>query len=230
MSDSSTKTGNVRNCPNCRIRMSSKDLDSHVICVACRGKNCNSTDRCDFCKDWTDDRMSKYLKHQATLQRKRESKRRMKETPVDFAVLCTGGSGSGAPLSEDGGVIPDVDIETSASSLQRVEVHDMVATSIAELGSQLDSRLDKSLETKFNMFSENVMDFFKKQLEPLTPSFPAPQNASVQLTPVMGRPEPPRPNPPTVSHNQEGASSGTAHSGIDIPPPQCGLRGDVSKD
>ena len=67
--------------------MSSLDLDSHVICVGCRGKDCNLNERCDFCMAWSDERMSRYLKHQGTLKRKRESKKRMKETPVDFATL-----------------------------------------------------------------------------------------------------------------------------------------------
>ena len=200
--------------------MSSLDLDSHIICVACRGKNCNMSDRCDFCCEWSDERMSKYMKHQGTLQRKRESKKRMKEAPVDFAVLCTGGSGSGAHLSEDGDVIPDaLDIATSASSQQREDVHDLVATSVAELGSQLDARLDSSLQSKFSLFSSNVLEFLNKKFDDVTHSLTAPQSVSVQQTPVMGRLEPPRSNPPTVSQNQEGANAGTAHSGIDTSPP-----------
>ena len=91
--------------------------------------------------------MTKYLKHQSTLQRKRESKKRMKETPVDFATLCTGVSGSGAPPSEGGDAIPDVDIATSASSQDREQIVDLVATSVSELGSTLNSELNSSLQS-----------------------------------------------------------------------------------
>ena len=94
--------------------------------------------------------MVKYLKHQSSLKRKRESKKRSKETPVDFVTLCTGASGSGAPPSECGDVNPDVEIATSASSQDRAQIMDMVATSVSELGSNLNTELNSSLQDKFS--------------------------------------------------------------------------------
>ena len=72
--------------------MSSHDLDSHVICTARRGKNCNMNDRCDMCVSWSNDKMSAYVKHQSSLERKRNSKKRAREGREVDPVLsvCTG--------------------------------------------------------------------------------------------------------------------------------------------
>ena len=101
MSDSSSSAKKpVRNCPNCSIRMSSIDFDSHIICSNCRGKSCSIEDRCDFCLDWSNDKMKAYMKHQASLERKRKSKKKAKGPNVpDFVNLCTRGQDTGGSLS-----------------------------------------------------------------------------------------------------------------------------------
>ena len=106
MSDTSTaskKSASVRTCSECRVRMSSIDIDPHILCISCRGKKCGVDDRCPVCEGWSDERMTAYTKHQASLERKRLSKKRVKESKeYDFALACTGGEGRELPLSEDG--------------------------------------------------------------------------------------------------------------------------------
>ena len=129
----------------------------------------------------------------------------MKESPCDFATLCTGVSGSGVHLSEDCDANPDVlDIANSASSQNREYVQVLVATSVSELGAELESKLDSPLQLSLTCLVNNVLDFLDRKFVSLTHSFTAPQNVSVQQTPVMSRSEQPRSIPPTVSHNQGG--------------------------
>ena len=42
-----------RNCSTCKTRMSSLLHDSHLICVACRGRDCNLDNRCVECEGWS---------------------------------------------------------------------------------------------------------------------------------------------------------------------------------
>ena len=121
MSDSSSSTPKkaavVRTCAGCRIRMSSYDLDSHTVCTNCRGKVCNYSDRCETCTEWPDEKMNAYLKHRSSLERKRLSKKRIKEAKdFDFATVCTGVQGSEGVLSDEGGSRDNV-LEDSASSV-----------------------------------------------------------------------------------------------------------------
>ena len=81
--------------------MSSIDFDSHTICSSCRGKSCNLNDRCDVCVSWSDDKMNAYMKHQASLERKRVAKKRARESRDNdpFLSSCTVG-GNDLVLSE----------------------------------------------------------------------------------------------------------------------------------
>ena len=132
-SSTSKKAGTVRSCPNCRIRMSSHDFDNHVICTACRGKNCNITDRCDMCKSWSLDKMTAYVKHQSSLERKRVSKKRARESrEVDpFLSACTGVGRSDLFLSGDivaqGG--NDDSVSSAATSATKEELSQVVVAS-----------------------------------------------------------------------------------------------------
>ena len=66
-----------RVCP-CGMRMASVKYDPHLRCSNCIGKQCAFNDRCETCHEWSDDTMNLYLRHQAKLQSKRESKRKRK--------------------------------------------------------------------------------------------------------------------------------------------------------
>ena len=63
-----------RNCSTCKTRMSSLLHDSHLICVACRGRDCNMDIRCVECEGWSEEVMLKYVKYRKSLDSKSKSK------------------------------------------------------------------------------------------------------------------------------------------------------------
>ena len=56
-----------------------------------------------MCKSWSHDKMTAYVKHQASLQRKRLSKKRVREGKEGdpFLSVCTGVGGGDLVLSGD---------------------------------------------------------------------------------------------------------------------------------
>ena len=65
MSEPSTLKKSVRTCAtmNCKNRMSNLDLDPLLICVSYRGgRPCKMDEKREICVDWSDERMSAYLK------------------------------------------------------------------------------------------------------------------------------------------------------------------------
>ena len=48
--------------------------DTHTLCSHCREVNCNMTDRCDECREWSSDTMTTYLSYKCTLASKRSKK------------------------------------------------------------------------------------------------------------------------------------------------------------
>ena len=46
-----------RNCSTCKTRMSSLMHDSHLMCVACRGHDCNKDNCCVECEGWSEEVM-----------------------------------------------------------------------------------------------------------------------------------------------------------------------------
>ena len=205
MSDSSStskKAGTVRSCPNCRIRMSSHDVDNHVICTSCRGKNCNVTDRCDVCKSWSLEKMNAYVKHQSSLERKRLSKKRAregKEVEVDpFLSVCTGVQGS--DLGVAGDVVAIGDNDGSESSAATSATKQVMSGLVSELGSSLRSELDRNISARFQCMSDSLLEVLNRKFDslehsinPVTPNqfVSAPLPASVQPQSVEARPDPP---------------------------------------
>ena len=61
----------LRSCPRCHRRMSSLTHDTHTLCSHCREVNCNLTDRCDECREWSSDTMTTYMSYKCTLASKR---------------------------------------------------------------------------------------------------------------------------------------------------------------
>ena len=58
------------NCSTCKTRMSSLLYDSHLICVACRGRDCNRDNRCVECEGWSEEVMIKYVRYRKSLDSK----------------------------------------------------------------------------------------------------------------------------------------------------------------
>ena len=197
MSDSSSTASkkSVRNCPNCKSRMSGKEFDPHIICISCRGKDCDSDTRCDICIKWSDHQMAQYLKHQASLKRKRVSKEKakLKQHPVDLATLCTG--------------LPDVDVilpDDGASGDGAASVSSVAGSaSGVNLLTLLDDRVktvESNLDDKLHSFGVNFLDLMNQQfstlradfLEMINPSLTAPDQVRGQ--PLDKRPSDPDPD------------------------------------
>ena len=172
MSDTSTSTkkaGPVRSCPNCRIRMSSIDFDSHTICSSCRGKSCNLNDRCDMCVSWSDDKMNAYMKHQASLERKRVAKKRARESRDNdpFLSACTGVGGNDLVLSEEviASGMNDELTSSVATSATKQQVEQLVVTSVSELGSTLRSEINSDINYRFNALSTSFLEVLNRRFD-----------------------------------------------------------------
>ena len=94
----------LRSCPRCRHRMSSLKHDKHTVCTRCREVNCNLTDRCDECKDWSSKTMTTYLTYQRSLASKRS------KTPQPASVNQPAATGSSVgPSSVSSPTVDDSD-------------------------------------------------------------------------------------------------------------------------
>ena len=86
----------------CKARLARLSLDPHVLCVGCRGCECDLQTRCEVCDSWTESAMLDYLGHLAKLERKRAPKQpasqgaaasgsettaREREPPIDQTAL-----------------------------------------------------------------------------------------------------------------------------------------------
>ena len=152
----------ARTCNMCRTRMSTIDLDPHLICSACRGSNCNTSDRCNECVLWSDDKIATYVTHHKALERKRKSKE-TKKTVLD--AVCTG---PGSALSEEGvgdGVVDDSPSATGSASA--TEVYKLVDNKLAGFGRGLRADLDSDWGIKFKAFSESIISAMSNKIDSL---------------------------------------------------------------
>ena len=196
MSDSSSSTKKVvRNCPNCKTRMSGRELDPHVICIDCRGKDCNGETRCDICVSWSDQQMGQYLKHQASLKRKRESKLKSKsklQHPVDLATLCTGLPDVDVLLPDDG-VSGDgaASVSSVAGSASAVHFSNLLDDRIQRVESNMDNKLQSFGINMLEVMNDRF-ESIRSDLLQITSSFPAPNQVRGQ--PLDKRPSDPDPD------------------------------------
>ena len=59
---------------NCNKFMSNLEIDSHVLCIACRGQTCTRERTCEVCVNWTSIQWAKYLSRKNTYQERKEKK------------------------------------------------------------------------------------------------------------------------------------------------------------
>ena len=241
MSDSSSASKkSVRLCPNCKVRMSSLELDPHRICVSCRGISCCMNERCDVCLTWDEGKMSAYLRHQASLKRKREHKQKMrvKSNVPDFATICTGIQDADMSLSDDarsrdGGADEAISSVAGSASLQdvsrlvREEVATMGQNMEIEMTENISSNVNSRLDVKLEMFSANMLQYlndFRQEMRDISGnnvtnnSFSAPKKAAGQRP--NGRQSPPISDHPKDSHSQGAGKDGPHPSDLEssLPP------------
>ena len=59
-----------RNCIACPRRMSKKTVDSHTLCISCRGSDCDPDNRCEECMEWPEEGIKLYAKYRKSLKSK----------------------------------------------------------------------------------------------------------------------------------------------------------------
>ena len=114
----------TRSCKLCPARMSTLKYDRHTLCTVCRGNECDLGNRCEECRDWTDDEVVQLLKHRKSLEQKRRAKKVSKKTkPLPRPVPA-----------------PSVDIEERLSAFQ-TKMSDDVQSLLSNFMSQFRQEL-----------------------------------------------------------------------------------------
>ena len=152
---------------------------------------------------WSDDKMNAYMKHQASLERKRVAKKRARESRDNdpFLSACTGVGGNDLVLSDE--VIVDLNDELASSvatSATKQQVEQLVVASVSELGSSLRNEIISDIDSRFNSLSSNFLDVLNNRLDKFehvtNNSLPAPH---------------PAPAPPILAQDQSDLSRKKSH-------------------
>ena len=230
----------VRTCTDCSTRMSSLDFDPHLLCINCRGIECNLSVRCDICRSWSEDKMKSFVKHQASLQRKRKSKQKSKEKKVklsesDFSKVCTGNQGETGVLSDEtGSGVGAGDSASSSGVMSNAELDAMMNVKLIEYGSELRQEFTQEMNSRIESLEFNIITAMNQHYEETgrgknTPdeevvelsneSFSAPQDVPGQLLSGDERPTTSLSRPPTGRTYQGEDRDERVHPGTANPPP-----------
>lgn len=229
MAEPATPKKSVRTCNMCRARMSTIDHDPHLICISCRGVDCNFSDRCNECVTWTDDCINAYVKHRKSLERKRLSKAKCKKS--DFDVICTG-PGSHALSSEDVSADGGADDATSSvsGSASATMVDQIVDRKLANFSNSLRADLDKDWGARMKSMTDSIIKAMDGKLDNFRqefaydddetgdfvndPSISAPQGVSVRQNDGNVQPNPSHSTPPDGSNYQGTVNVEPGHSRV----------------
>ena len=136
-----------RSC-DCGNRMSSVYHDPHPKCSSCIGQECNLNIRCDFCKDWSFERMTRFVNHRESLKMKRKSKQNIRKRSVSDHSQSDGSQQSG--VSEQESIVlehaePHLDSFRADVTKQiddfKATVFNMLKASIETIDSRVETRL-----------------------------------------------------------------------------------------
>ena len=131
--------------------------------MSCRGVSCNQETRCDVCSLWPEGMMTAYLTHQISLEKKRKSKKKLKESNsqvADFTTLCTGLQEADVVQSDDGllcGGGGDSVSSVAMSALSQ-NVESLVSVKFSVLSQDLRSNLNLDMQNKLDTFGQNMFD------------------------------------------------------------------------
>ena len=143
--------------------------------------------------------MNQYLKHVASLEHKRESKKRVREQakePADFALLCTGGSGVGSASADlgDAGVEVFDDVSSAAASASQMYIDNTVDSRIEGMREELTAQINKNFIDVRQDLRASMKEDLRSILSDLLPST-APQLVPVS-EPLVGAGNPSPLKPP----------------------------------
>ena len=64
-----------------------RDNDPHLLCISCRGKECNNDDRCEDCHDWDNEMWQKVSAYRSELAVQHEKKDRKAKSSSSSSSL-----------------------------------------------------------------------------------------------------------------------------------------------
>lgn len=157
-----------RVCP-CGMRMASVKYDPHLRCSNCIGKQCAFNDRCETCHEWSDDTMNLYLRHQAKLQSKRESKRKRKLESGSGGTCETSESVSG---SQHSGVSEVSSLDLGSDHVSQEDI------------SRALINIEQAWEQRFTDFQNSISASMSNQLGSLFNNFASSFRTAPSQVPV----------------------------------------------
>ena len=132
-----------RTCPSCNLRMNSFLHDRHSKCIYCRGNECSLENRCSECESWSNDVMSKYVKHRKSLDSKGRKSKRTEES----SLRSSSRELSSAPLGSAGS-------HSDSGSISEARVLELILNSMSSSSDSLATSMEASfvnMETLINL-------------------------------------------------------------------------------
>ena len=170
-----------RNCSTCKTRMSNLLHDSHLICVACRGCDCNLDNRCVECEGWSEEVMLKYIKYRKSLDSKSKS---MKEKKISASS-----EQASLPSSRDSNVSQ---ASAASAGVSEARVAELIAMQLGEFSSSFAAAMQASFDNIKSFIDDRFVQ--ESQLEP-NPSISDSSPVPVDLGPRQAQTDPSVCNP-----------------------------------
>ena len=179
-----------------------------------------------MCKEWSDERRDKFVKHKQSLAKKRDYKKRMKSRSDPLLSACTG-RGNLDPVSEgmdtSGGIIEsDSSVAGSAAS---AHINQLVDSRFEEVKASLDSRLDafsNKIDERFVFIVESLATI--RQNNPSLSESPV---VPVQSASEQGNSDPSPLHPHNAAAQREGNRVEPVQDGSSKSPGHHGLMNEV---
>ena len=140
------------NCSTCKTRMSSLLHDSHLICVARCGRDCNLDNRCVECEGWSEEVMIKYVRYCKSLDSKSKAKKEKRTSASsDQASL---------PSSRDSNMSQ---ASAASAGVSEARVAELIAQQLVQFSSSFAASMHALFDIKTFIDDRFVRD---SQLEP----------------------------------------------------------------
>ena len=171
--------GSRRNCSTCSTRMSSLKHDSHLLCINCRGRDCDLNNRCVECEGWSEEAMLKYIKYRKSLESKSKSKKEKR--------ISASSDQTSLPSSRDSNVSQ---ASAASAGISEARVAELISLQLGEFSSSFAATMKASFEN----IKSFIDDRSAEQLEP-NPSIPDSSPVPVDLGPRQAQTDPSVRNP-----------------------------------
>ena len=129
-----------RKCIACPRRMSKKSADRHTLCINCRGFDCDITNRCKECLEWSKEEVVKYAKYRKSLK-SRESSSRSKTSVPTPPLTPSGPSLQPAPRD-------DIQSQVDSLAMTFQSLSDNINSRLSDFMSQFISHTQSSRQPR----------------------------------------------------------------------------------